>query len=156
MPYPSSFETKSVVRNAREIDLDADTVSTILERAFATGGSTITNSDGTYFEFRRPYGRARIPWLVRAGTIWTEPAGESVKVKGEALVRLGPALLALLVFTALPAVVGARPIDSALSFVLAGGLIQFLYFRAVFMFSKYVDGLCRQLSPPDTGMDTHP
>ena len=74
-------------------------------------------------------------------------------MKGEALVRLGPGLLALLVFTAFPALVGARPMDSVLSFLVSGGVIQFLYLRAVFGFSKYVAALCSQVSSLDTEMD---
>ena len=88
MPYPSSFETVSVIRPRAHANLDPARVSTLLERAFTAGGSTVTNSDGTYFEFRRPYGSARIPWLVRAGTIRTESRSDSIEVKGEALVRL--------------------------------------------------------------------
>ena len=153
MPYPSSFETVSVIRPRAHVNLDPARVSTLLERAFTAGGSTVTNSDGTYFEFRRPYGSARIPWLVRAGTIRTESRGDSIEVKGEALVRLGPGLLALLVFTAFPALVGARPMDSVLSLLVSGGVIQFLYLRAVFGFSKYVAALCSQVSSLDTEMD---
>src|SRR5437867_13133845 len=105
MPHPSSFETVSVITPRAHANLDPARVSTLLERAFTAGGSTVTNSDGNYFEFRRPYGSAGNPWLVRAGTIRTEARGGSIKEKEEAPVRLGRGLVEAVVLHRFPALV---------------------------------------------------
>jgi hypothetical protein len=142
VPFPSSFESVVVIEN-RQHDLDATMVGVFLERAFATDGASVLNSEGTYFEFRRPYFRNFVPSLVRGGTISIDSTSNTIEVKSEVFVRLTPGLLVLLGFTALPSVIGGRPMESILSLLVSGGVMQFFYVEAVVGFSKYVHALCR-------------
>ena len=145
MPFPTSFETVVVVERQHADNESAAQIAASLERAFVADGSAVTNSDGTYFEFRRPYFVGLVPALVGGGTIRTEPVGNSIEVRAEVNVRLAPGLLALLALTGFPWLVGARPMDSALSFLVSGGVIQFFYLKAVTSFSRYVDAVCRRI-----------
>jgi len=87
------------------------------------------------------------PSLVRGGAIRTEQTDDAVQVRAEVNVRLAPGLIAVLALTALPLILGARPMDSALSFLVSGGVIQFFYLKAVVGFWKYVGTLCKLISP---------
>lgn len=123
----------------------------MLERAFAADGASVSSSDGTYFEFRRPFLRGLVPSLVRSGAIRTGSSGDSIEVNAEATVRPAPGLLAVLAFALFPAALGAPPINSALSLLVSGGVIQFLYFKAVVGFWNYVRTLCKQISTAGHG-----
>src|SRR6185295_1435629 len=138
MPFPSSFETVVPLDLRGHERLDSTKVTTLLERMLRADGAMVTNNDGTYFEFERPA-------IVRGGAIRTEQVGKAIEVRAEVNVRLAPGLLLLVAFTVLPWIVGARPMDTALSFLVSGGVIQFFYFKAVVSFSRYVYDVCKRL-----------
>ena len=145
MPFPSSFETVVPLDLRGHERLDSTKVTTLLERMLRADGAMVTNNDGTYFEFERPGIDTLVPALVRGGAIRTEQVGKAIEVRAEVNVRLAPGLLLLMAFTVFPWIVGARPMDTALSFLVSGGVIQFFYFKAVVSFSRYVYDVCKRL-----------
>jgi hypothetical protein len=145
MPFPSSFETIVPLDLRGHERLDPTRVTTLLERTLRADGAMVSNNDGTYFEFERPAIDTLFPALVRGGAIRTEQVGDAMEVRAEVDVRLAPGLLLLVAFTVLSSIVGARPMDTALSFLVSGGVIQFFYFKAVVSFSRYVHDVCGRL-----------
>jgi hypothetical protein len=144
MPFPGSFETVVVVEPQRPDRLTAETVAAYLEHALTGADWSVSNSDGTYFEFDRRMAPV-VTSLIRGGAIRTTPVGAAVEVRAEVNIRYAPGLMAVLAFTLFPVLIGDRPMDGALSFLISGGITQFIYYKAVVGFYRYVNELCRHI-----------
>ena len=139
MPFPSSFETTVALPPAIPHDLDPTKVATVLERGFAERGARVVGSDGSYFEFQYSL---KDDLFVRGGSLTTTSNGQRITVKVEATVRAVPALILVFALIGFLRFTGEPPVGIVLSVILAGGLIQLVYLRAMVKFRKAIADLC--------------